>query len=209
MIGTHDGRPMYIERNKEHGGAYTHVIPAEISYCQEMEAWVFRHDNIRTSFADDNEVSTPHFVSPSAREVHISPTTLWLQNPCSWLLKTQTTDSYDIIQVAKESQWHVWKGLIESTQSVSFECIECADRADCNYHGQCHDGECICNKGYFGSLCQFSSPCNSMRCECSTDAEYWCVCDLYSTAYAFYFTKQCTPKPKKITALLSNYSQVM
>lgn len=54
--GTHDGRPRYVERNKERGGAYEHVVPAEIIYCHDIEAWVFRHENIHTSLEDDNEV---------------------------------------------------------------------------------------------------------------------------------------------------------
>lgn len=56
--GTHDGRPRYVERNKENGGAYTQVIPAEIIYCKKIDAWVFRHENIRTSLNDDYEVTS-------------------------------------------------------------------------------------------------------------------------------------------------------
>ena len=41
FIGTHDGRPRYIERNKERGGAFEHVVPAQIVYCRGIEAWVF------------------------------------------------------------------------------------------------------------------------------------------------------------------------
>jgi len=58
FIGTHDGRPRYIERNKERGGAFEHVVPAQIVYCRGIEAWVFKHENIRTSLEVDNEVGT-------------------------------------------------------------------------------------------------------------------------------------------------------
>lgn len=88
-----------------------------------------------------------------------------LQNPCSWLMKSQTTDSYDIISVGTELQWFVWKGLIKSKAAVSIECNQCNDEADCNYNGQCLDGECYCNEQYFGALCQFTKPCNVVRCE--------------------------------------------
>jgi hypothetical protein len=39
-----DGAPF----KHEHG-----IIPAEIVYCQVIESWVFRHDDIRTSNTED------------------------------------------------------------------------------------------------------------------------------------------------------------
>jgi hypothetical protein len=61
--GTHDGRPRYVERNKENGGVFKHVSPAEIIFCGKIEAWVFRHKNIRTSLDNDYEVSSSHSLS--------------------------------------------------------------------------------------------------------------------------------------------------
>ena len=58
FAGVHDGRPRYIERNKEQGEAYAHVIPAEIVYCRDIEAWVFKHEHIQTSLDVDNEVNS-------------------------------------------------------------------------------------------------------------------------------------------------------
>ncbi len=58
FLGTHDGRPRYVERNKARGAAYAHVIPAEIIYCHDIDAWVFKHDRIRTSLDIDNEVNS-------------------------------------------------------------------------------------------------------------------------------------------------------
>lgn len=55
--GTHNGRPRYVERNKKLGEVYERVIPAEIVFCQEIGAWVLRHDDIRTSNNVDNEVN--------------------------------------------------------------------------------------------------------------------------------------------------------
>ena len=60
--GLFDGRPRYVEWNKVHGD---HVIPAEIVFCNEIQAWVFRHEDIRTSIDEDNEVSTSYLISHS------------------------------------------------------------------------------------------------------------------------------------------------
>ena len=89
-------------------------------------------------------------------------------------MKSQTTDSYDLIQVSKESQWFVWKGLIESMRAVSIECNQCKDNADCNYNGECIERECTCNEGYFGALCQFTAPCNIIRCKWLTIDTFPC-----------------------------------
>ena len=104
-----------------------------------------------------------------------------MQNPCSWLVKSQTTESYDLIHVGKENHWFVWKGLIESNQKVSIECNGCRDNSDCNYNGECLGRECVCNEGYFGALCQFTKPCNVVRCE-------WLVIDIcFSLSCANWF----------------------
>ena len=52
----HHGRPRYVERNKVDGAPFKRehgIIPAEIVYCQVIESWVFRHDDIRTSNTED------------------------------------------------------------------------------------------------------------------------------------------------------------
>jgi hypothetical protein len=54
---THDGRPRYVERNKEDGSPFLETVPAEIIYCESLGAWVFRHPNIRTSLDELEEVS--------------------------------------------------------------------------------------------------------------------------------------------------------
>jgi len=54
---THDGRPRYVEHNKEDGSPFLETVPAEIIYCEDLEAWVFRHKNIRTSLDELEEVS--------------------------------------------------------------------------------------------------------------------------------------------------------
>mmetsp|Transcript_20385 Transcript_20385/g.58971 ORF Transcript_20385/g.58971 Transcript_20385/m.58971 type:complete len:591 (-) Transcript_20385:139-1911(-) len=159
--GSHDRRPRYVEMNKEDGdkfagttdgvcadGSKTCTVPAEIIYCEKIESWVLRHGKIRTS----NNTDTP-------------------ENECSWLLRSPETDSYDIIELAEEREWFVWRGLIETNYRVSIECNECNDNADCNYNGKCaHDSEsdsdiCVCDENHFGVACQFQQPCEVIRSE--------------------------------------------
>jgi hypothetical protein len=80
-------------------------------------------------------------------------------------MKSQSTDSFDIIELGKEPEWFIWKGLIVSKRAISIECNQCEDKSSCNYNGQCLERECICNEDFFGTLCQFTKPCNSIRCE--------------------------------------------
>jgi len=109
-IGSHDGKPKYVEQNKEDGDAFKTTVPAEIIYCQEIESWVFRHPNITTAEGTENE------------------------NKCSWLLRSPNTETYDLIELAEESKWFVWKGLELSDYRVSIECNDCDDDSDCNYN---------------------------------------------------------------------------
>lgn len=55
------GKPRYVEQNKENGKPYHSTIPAEIVYCQEAEAWVFRHSKIRANLDEDYLVSQDVF----------------------------------------------------------------------------------------------------------------------------------------------------
>lgn len=56
-VDSHDGRPRYVERNKEDGSPFLETEPAEIIYCENLKAWVFRHPYIRTSLDELEEVS--------------------------------------------------------------------------------------------------------------------------------------------------------
>ncbi|KAL7531293.1 hypothetical protein ACHAXR_003958, partial [Thalassiosira sp. AJA248-18] len=145
--GIHHGRPKYTEQNKEDGDAFKKTIGAEIVYCEDIESWVFRHDNIRTA--------------PASTEVALAEN----ENECSWLLRSPGTDSYDIIELADENEWFVWKGLIEDDYKVSIECNECYADSDCNYNGKCDHKECICLEDHFGIHCQFELPCAVIRSE--------------------------------------------
>jgi len=51
------GYPIYTEMNKLAGEAYTQTIAAEIVYCTDEEAWVFRHKLISKVLTVDEEVS--------------------------------------------------------------------------------------------------------------------------------------------------------
>ncbi len=55
--GSFDGRPRYVERDKVHGEPFQFVTPAEIIFCEEIQAWVFRHEDIKTSIVKDQEVN--------------------------------------------------------------------------------------------------------------------------------------------------------
>ena len=58
------------------------------------------------------------------------------ENECSWLLRSDETDSYDVIEVATEGHWSVWTGQIDRESSISIDCNECNNNVDCNYHGE-------------------------------------------------------------------------
>ncbi|KAL7518261.1 hypothetical protein ACHAWX_003107 [Stephanocyclus meneghinianus] len=52
------GYPIYTEMNKKSGVAYQEIVGAEIIYCREEEAWVFRHRNIsKVDNSNEDEVS--------------------------------------------------------------------------------------------------------------------------------------------------------
>ena len=134
-----------------------------------------------------------------------------MQNPCSWLFKSQATASFDIIKLAKDSDWSVWRGVIEPKHSLSIECTQCEDRSACNYNGQCLESKCICNEGYFGELCQFERPCYQIRCECSID--FLTQASLSSFAYRsnlnHLLLERFATQPKRISTLRSNCFLIM
>lgn len=125
---SHDGRPVYIERSKFDASEFDTIspyptkpfhqvkIPAKIQYCKDIKSWVFIHENIRKSKRHDSD--------------------------CPWLLRSETTDAYDIEDV--QGPWQVWRGLIETTD-VQISCNECNDDDDCNLNGICEkNGRCEC-----------------------------------------------------------------
>jgi hypothetical protein len=163
LLGTHDGRPRYVERNKENGGAFKQVIPAEIIFCKKIEAWVFRHKNIRTSLDNDYEVSSSRSLFSPRSVIEMPIIGLYfLQNPCSWLMKSKSTIPFDITSA---DSWYWWSGVIEKNPLVSIECIQCHGQSGCNYNGQCVENICACEEGFYGTFCQYSKPCDVMRCE--------------------------------------------
>lgn len=132
----------YTEQNKEDGSPFRKTVGAEIIYCEDLESWVFRHANIFTSHDDQTE-----------------------ENECSWLLRSPQTESFDIIEVARESDWSVWTGYIEPDYSISITCNECTENSGCNYHGDCIDQRCHCYKGKYGIHCEDERPCEEIRSE--------------------------------------------
>ena len=68
-------------------------------------------------------------------------------------MRSPNTDSYDIIELAEENEWFIWKGLVESEYRISIECNECDSNRDCNYNGVCRDEQCDCDGASFVGLC--------------------------------------------------------
>jgi len=128
------GRPVYREMRKFDRQSFDEdwVVPAEISYCEEISAWVFRHDNIRKG----ND-----------------------ESGCNWLLRSPETSEFDLLKV--DPGWSIWVGTVETT-TVLTSCNECSDDIDCNLNGQCVDGKCDCNKedgvSYMGMHCETKLP---------------------------------------------------
>ena len=121
----------------------TRITPAEIVYCQDIESWVFRHQDIKSSIAENEN-----------------------EHDCGWLLRSPRTDSFDLIELAEETDWNMWAGYIKSAM-ISIECNDCEEglRKSCNYNGECVKKRCICDDMFFGPHCEFLKPCEEMRCE--------------------------------------------
>ena len=82
----------------------------KIIYCEDIEAWVFQHQNIRTSPTQDEEVRFEsieiciHLSIYHLIKIYYMLFAFQSKNDCSWLLKSQNTDSYDIIELAEETE---------------------------------------------------------------------------------------------------------
>eukprot|EP00804_Cyclotella_cryptica_P006489 CCRYP_012786-RB/>CCRYP_012786-RB protein AED:0.12 eAED:0.12 QI:1112/0.7/0.90/1/0.8/0.90/11/549/703 len=101
--GTHDGKPRYVEQNKEDGHSFRSTIPAEIVYCEDAESWVFRHEKISTTLSQEDDD----------------------QNECDWLLLSPQTENYDLIEMAQEEYWSMWRGAVMKNYEVYITCNEC------------------------------------------------------------------------------------
>ena len=117
-LGLHDGRPVYTEQSKFDGDPYTTTIGAEIKYCKSENAWVLVHPNIKKS---EQEISD-----------------------CPWLLRSSETSEFELLSVTGD--WAVWTGLLQEGSFFSATDNTCRGPVDCNFHGQCFDGECVCEK---------------------------------------------------------------
>ena len=158
---SNDGRPVYIERRKfddtefdttspyPNNPFYNIKTPAKIQYCKSIKAWVLVHENIHKSKRHGSD--------------------------CPWLLRSETTDAYDIEDV--QSPWQVWRGVIEMT-NVQISCNECIDNDDCNLNGICNpDGSCECfddveGMTFLGPHCEVILEDN---CQTIIGGEYICI----------------------------------
>eukprot|EP00984_Skeletonema_dohrnii_P035952 scaffold36362_cov155-Skeletonema_dohrnii-CCMP3373.AAC.6 len=139
-------RPRYVEMNKESGDPFKTTVPAEIVYCREIESWVFRHPKIRSSL----DIGEEH--------------------ECNWLLRSDETDDFDLVELSTTENWFLWKGEIKQDYKIKVRCAECANDSDCNYFGKCVtetnvDQKCECFPGRFGVFCENEMPCEVIRSE--------------------------------------------
>ena len=137
--GTHDGRSVYTEQNKFDDRPYEVKIGATTSYCKEEQAWMFMHERIR------KDANT-------------------LDSTCPWLLRSPETFSFDLLEVSGD--WSIWTGVISDGASFRTTCNGCETYTDCNFHGACVDGRCVCEMSesdgfplYMGTHCELSRPC--------------------------------------------------
>ncbi|KAL7536320.1 hypothetical protein ACHAXR_008766 [Thalassiosira sp. AJA248-18] len=162
--GTHEGRAVYVEQNKFDDTEYRIKTGAVIKYCKEEGAWVFMHDHIRK---DKSRKSSD----------------------CPWLLRSPDTTSFNLLEVSGD--WSIWTGIINTGATFQTICNHCKSEADCNYHGQCIEKECVCDvnradgfRDYNGMQCQFPRPCFQLS---GNEGDLWNIvpmkaCDAW-TAY--------------------------
>jgi hypothetical protein len=109
------------------------------AYCEERSAWTL------SSHADGRS------------------------DPCDdWMVISQETATFDITAVSS-SEWFVNPSKSELVQLQYFKmsCYDCNTLEDfedrCGGRGQCMNNLCECEEGYFGLLCEFEEPCESLE----------------------------------------------
>eukprot|EP01082_Thalassiosira_pseudonana_P006650 g5768.t1.2.5e174189 g5768 g5768.t1 contig20:127292-129425(+) len=159
--GMHDRRPVYVEQNKFDHSAYETTIPAEIKYCKSEGAWVVTHSVISKSRTDD-------------------------ETDCPWILKSQPTSEFDLFEVPEN--WLIWIGTVSNSAQLSLTDNQCQDSIDCNYHGQCIDGSCVCNDGggevfYLGTHCEQAITCVALIGDWG---DTWSIVPIADTLWSIY-----------------------
>ncbi len=94
------GRPRYKEMNKESGDPFKSTTPAELKYCEDIKSWVLSHPKIRTSL--------------NANE----------KNECNWLLRSDETEKFDLVELSRTENWYLWKGKIKKGYKIGVSCAE-------------------------------------------------------------------------------------
>eukprot|EP00970_Alexandrium_tamarense_P018121 scaffold13320_cov215-Alexandrium_tamarense.AAC.5 len=183
--GMHDRRPVYVEQNKFDHSAYETTIPAEIKYCKSEGAWVVTHSVISKSRTDD-EVSL--LVSIQCRSTcHRDTNDLFrAKTDCPWILKSQPTSEFDLFEVPEN--WLIWIGTVSNSAQLSLTDNQCQDSIDCNYHGQCIDGSCVCNDGggevfYLGTHCEQAITCVALIGDWG---DTWSIVPIADTLWSIY-----------------------
>ena len=143
-------RPVYYQRHEDgrdfglvsgQANATDPNPPGKISYCKNMEAWVFTIKGVRKGLGADD---------------------------CSWLIKSPKTKAFLLSDVPEED-WTAWTGTITETK-VDITCIECQGAEasgtqksqDCNFHGECDSVQetCVCTDNWLGFRCEACTACD-------------------------------------------------
>uniref|UniRef100_A0A7S4N2V1 EGF-like domain-containing protein n=1 Tax=Odontella aurita TaxID=265563 RepID=A0A7S4N2V1_9STRA len=141
------GRAVYMESNpgaSKWNGSYQGS--AMLAYCEDEGAWTFSY----------------------SREKGTDP------DPClSWHAKAES-QSYDLMELSP-SDWYVLGS--ESKDEVpfvhfSYECADCecdAERGLCSKAGACTNNRCVCDKGRYGTRCEYEKPCTTIEVDTSAE----------------------------------------
>ena len=144
------------EQNKFDSSPFKTTMPAEIKYCASEEAWVFTHARIRKAPASTDEVSlllllllvgiiarNPFILLYILFQLSYFEPFLLTKDECPWLLKSGETTEFNLLEVS--NNWYIWTGTISTGAELSTVCDACNQPAECNYHGECVEEECVCN----------------------------------------------------------------
>jgi len=116
---------------------------AKLGYCHSERAWTLTYDEN----GDGSELDS-----------------------CNWKAISDETVSYDIMKTAT-SPWFTKAEdipmkypLNDAFHLTDTSCKFLGD-AVCNGRGVCKDDSCVCNEGYFGLLCEFKEPCDTLEAD--------------------------------------------
>jgi hypothetical protein len=130
----HDGRPVYWDERRRAAFRYCSDGQGGIFSFSESGHWVF--NVISEEIPTVNEMCTDH------------------------ISRSPDTDGYSILE-QPSSTWFTKRRVKDSLEfPVDYFSLQCADCQPSNCNGNCIDGECVCDRGSYGTNCQFDEePC--------------------------------------------------